>query len=298
YLPFGESIPTGINGRATAQGYQTNNYLDPLKPGFTGKDRDAETGLDYFGARYLSAAQGRFTSADPLLNSGRPWEPQSWNRYAYALNNPLKYVDPDGLWEWAPGDCDNQCQENRERFRAAVELIRQAAKKDSSLNAVVKAIGKENEKTGLGVTFGSLEGNVGAAYNPQTGMMTVDFGRNDATFASRPDLERSGFSREVENASGVLHEATHHADKLAGYDFGIRVGGRNQARDLQRLYNAESRAYGNQVILHRTTDTRPLTFRELWNSSWSTVDQHTIDSAIGRKAQQSVDQVKKELRIE
>ena len=49
---------------------------------FTGKERDAETGLDYFGARYYSAAKGRFTSADPLQNSGRPNIPQSWNRYA------------------------------------------------------------------------------------------------------------------------------------------------------------------------------------------------------------------------
>ena len=56
---------------------------------FTGKERDAETGLDYFGARYLSATQGRFTSGDPFLGGGRPEDPQSWNRYAYARNNPL-----------------------------------------------------------------------------------------------------------------------------------------------------------------------------------------------------------------
>jgi RHS repeat-associated protein len=64
---------------------------------FTGKERDAETGLDYFGARYMSAAQGRFTSPDPFLGSGRPEDPQSWNRYAYARNNPLVYIDPTGL---------------------------------------------------------------------------------------------------------------------------------------------------------------------------------------------------------
>lgn len=55
-----------------------------------------ETGLDYFGARYLSSAQGRFISADPLLSSGHPLNPQTWNRYSYVLNNPLKFVDPDG----------------------------------------------------------------------------------------------------------------------------------------------------------------------------------------------------------
>jgi len=47
-------------------------------------------------ARYYSAGLSRFLSADPDSGSPRLDNPQSWNRYAYALNNPLKYVDPDG----------------------------------------------------------------------------------------------------------------------------------------------------------------------------------------------------------
>src|SRR5690348_11967740 len=85
----------------------------------TGKERDTESGLDYFGARYFSGAQGRFTSPDPLLSSGRPWEPQSWNRYAYTLNNPLRYTDPLGLYEWDK-KCkqgDSTCEANRQQFR-------------------------------------------------------------------------------------------------------------------------------------------------------------------------------------
>jgi RHS repeat-associated protein len=63
----------------------------------TGKERDAETGLDYFGARYMSSAQGRFTSPDPtFLNIWKVISPQRWNLYGYATNNPLRYVDPDG----------------------------------------------------------------------------------------------------------------------------------------------------------------------------------------------------------
>lgn len=42
----------------------------------------------------MSGAQGRFTSADPA--TGSPSDPQSWNGYAYARNNPLLYTDPDG----------------------------------------------------------------------------------------------------------------------------------------------------------------------------------------------------------
>jgi RHS repeat-associated protein len=70
---------------------------------FTSKERDAETGLDYFGARYMSSAQGRFTSPDPLMASAKASNPQTWNRYSYTLNNPLRFVDPDGLD--VPEDC-------------------------------------------------------------------------------------------------------------------------------------------------------------------------------------------------
>ena len=62
-------------------------------------DAPAETGLDYFGARYFSGAQGRFTSPDVInLTSARLLNPSNTlNKYVYAANNPLKYVDPDGL---------------------------------------------------------------------------------------------------------------------------------------------------------------------------------------------------------
>jgi len=67
---------------------------------FTGKERDAETGLHYFGARHYDANLGRFISIDPALISGRPAStltvPQQHNFYAYAINNPYRYVDPDG----------------------------------------------------------------------------------------------------------------------------------------------------------------------------------------------------------
>jgi RHS repeat-associated protein len=63
---------------------------------FTGKERDSETGLDYFGARYFSGAQGRFTSPDPKIFPNAVYDPQSWNKYGYTRNNPLRYVDPDG----------------------------------------------------------------------------------------------------------------------------------------------------------------------------------------------------------
>jgi len=52
--------------------------------------------LDYFGARYFSSTQGRFTSPDEFWKDSQVGDPQSWNKYAYVRNNPLKYIDPEG----------------------------------------------------------------------------------------------------------------------------------------------------------------------------------------------------------
>ncbi len=92
YLPFGEELTGG--SRTTALGYINS---DGARQKFTSKERDTETKLDYFIARYYASAQGRFTSADPLMSSAHVADPQSWNRYTYANNNPLRNIDPDGL---------------------------------------------------------------------------------------------------------------------------------------------------------------------------------------------------------
>lgn len=83
-LPFGDNLtPSGPGPDATEHH-------------FTGKERDTESGLDYFGARYYGSNIGRFMSPDP-----GPYvkhDPQTWNRYAYTRNNPLKYIDPTGMY--------------------------------------------------------------------------------------------------------------------------------------------------------------------------------------------------------
>jgi RHS repeat-associated protein len=61
---------------------------------FTGKDQDPTTGLSYFGARWYDPLIGRFTGVDPV--SFVETNPQSFNRYTYANNNPYKFKDPDG----------------------------------------------------------------------------------------------------------------------------------------------------------------------------------------------------------
>jgi RHS repeat-associated protein len=94
YLPFGEAITvSGANPRQSVQGY---GVAPSVRQQFTSKERDTETGLDYFGARYFSGAQGRFTAPDEPFVDQWEQDPQSWNLYTYGRNNPLRFVDPTG----------------------------------------------------------------------------------------------------------------------------------------------------------------------------------------------------------
>ena len=63
----------------------------PPLAGFTGKERDVETGLDYFGARYYESWSARWLSVDPLANKYPGWSP-----YGYVEDNPVAIVDPHG----------------------------------------------------------------------------------------------------------------------------------------------------------------------------------------------------------
>jgi len=66
----------------------------PNEPGYTGKFEEPDLGIQNFGARWYDPRIGRFLAIDPA--GFDPQNPQSFNRYAYANNNPYKYVDPDG----------------------------------------------------------------------------------------------------------------------------------------------------------------------------------------------------------
>jgi RHS repeat-associated protein len=92
YLAFGEEWFAGMGGRTAGEGY----VADGVRQKFTQKERDNETNLDYFLARYYSSTQGRFTSFDPEGAGARESDPQSWNGYAYAGGNPVLFSDPDG----------------------------------------------------------------------------------------------------------------------------------------------------------------------------------------------------------
>src|SRR5206468_15639 len=77
YMPFGEELPFVAQGSSNARQ-------------FTGHERDSESGMDYMMARYYGSSLGRFESPDPDKGIGLE-DPQSWNKYTYVGNNPLRY---------------------------------------------------------------------------------------------------------------------------------------------------------------------------------------------------------------
>ncbi len=113
-LPFGDGFAESIAASAD----------DPTENHFTGKERDVESGNDYFGARYYNSTTGRFLSLDWSAKSDEPVpyakldNPQSLNLYAYAADNPLRYVDADGHVDVAamcagkPDHCNVEVQQN------------------------------------------------------------------------------------------------------------------------------------------------------------------------------------------
>ena len=103
YEPFGD-----------ARGTQPSS--DITDRGFTGHRENRDIGLTYMSARYYVGEIGRFASADTLVPD--PQNPQSFNRFAYVNNNPLKYTDPSG-------HCAQYAGEDNEALAQCLDLWNQ-----------------------------------------------------------------------------------------------------------------------------------------------------------------------------
>lgn len=143
FMAFGEETYTAQ--RTTNHGYASTPD-DTIRQGYTGYEKDDESGLDFAQARYYNSKHGRFTSVDPLTASANTKDPQTLNRYSYALNTPYKFTDPLGLISENTGadgktkDCTKGCKVNDDFFDVSGLLdkyliVRQTARSAASSSA-------------------------------------------------------------------------------------------------------------------------------------------------------------------
>jgi RHS repeat-associated protein len=204
YYGFGEEAGT------------VSEDLDPMK--FTGHERDLTGGItsdaapniDYMHARYYSAFMGRFLSVDPVLDIKQATKnPQGWNRYAYVLNNPLRFTDPTGRQVACandPKDCRREPPPppppplTKGTLTLGVTVQGTAKTLSGSVTAAVN-VDRQGEVAGS-VTYGR-----GVTTNPASGLVV-------------------GVTGSVTNANSVLSLAGKgtEASATAGRKLGITIG--------------------------------------------------------------------------
>ncbi len=161
YLPFGEELIANQGARSPVMGY----VADDTRQKFTSKERDSETGLDYFLARYYSAIQGRFISPDPLyIELKRLADPQQLNLYNYTRGNPLKFLDPTGLDVTLSGTQQSEYEKRLNGRKGAAFQVK------VENNSVVIVDGKGNAlgKEGLKALGKQLKGGEKQLFNAIT----------------------------------------------------------------------------------------------------------------------------------
>ncbi len=239
---------------------------------FTGKERDQESGLDYFGARYYGSALGRFTSPDwsekpqPVPYADLE-NPQTLNLYTYGHNNPLTVTDPNGhctsdgqqkgFWWCLFNDSD---QDKQDRERAAARQ----AEYQGHRRRIIREYGYDPELVAgqiamamAGPLGGELEAEIAALSSAETnGALTVAEKAEIQAIADKYHTEidvvgsrAAGTGRNVETNLPVGKGANGRSD----IDFPIDAS-HPQLKDLIKDLKAVGGGAGSASTKYSTAD--------------------------------------------
>ena len=223
-------------------------------------------GLDYFDpassvyfslSRNYNPTPGRWMSPDPAgLKAVKLADPQTWNMYAYARNNPATLTDPTGLWVWGKctGDAD-KCDAERQRFRDSVTNAKKAlvdldpkSKEAKELKKTLDKLGEEG-KGRISVSFGDAGKDKNGDRLGRTvgNSITINYDAVDKlASASRLNPNQTA----AVDAGLTTHEGTHPGPAL-----------------FPLLMHTEHAAYFTESGTYQGLHNTDVLFR-LWNEDW------------------------------
>jgi RHS repeat-associated protein len=204
----------GIDERnsTTAIGLRASEQLNRIGSRYTGKERDTESGLDYFGARYYASSMGRWMSPDWSAKAEAvPYSildnPQSLNLYSYGWNNPLSNRDEDGHEiDLTGSDKDKLAEQQRLAANASKtdknglsesSLFKQTTDKDGKTTLTLDKDAAKNFQGSHSDGYNLLTGAINA-----TPVITVQMSNFDS-FTGRPDSNGNVTVNLNRNVSGI-----------------------------------------------------------------------------------------------
>jgi RHS repeat-associated protein len=245
YYPFGEEAT------------EFNQDTERMK--FTGHERDlgslagAGDDLDYMKARFCSPLTARFLAFDPG-SSARPAAPQSWNKYVYANNNPIKNLDPDGRESRAALTLDQDIKAVLDGKMSSQEFQQRNQDRAKGAVAGLALVVPGPEDVALGIAAGtrlgsSILGRIGSFFG--RGAKIFDRGGDASRAAARAtDIEASGqrfFGKAPKGSQNFQTARNADGSTTFRYETPGRVPG------SKAIYEKKVDAQGNTVRVHKRT---------------------------------------------
>ncbi len=232
---------------------------------FAGKERDTESGLDYFGARYYGSTMGRMMSPDPFIpfnlkkDKFQAWisNPQTWNLYAYVRNNPTTLTDPTGLYTANCNDDVKNCSKQIANFD---KTLQQGFKsKNEDIRKAAQAYGTLGEKNGVNVTFANVvdpkHSDVLGTVTAQAGTGGATYDENTKTFQQATQVTMKAGLGGSQLEETALHEGVHVEDRAAivnsingSFDRSLNITGRQSEINAYGLENIFRRSVGLPML--------------------------------------------------
>jgi len=239
YLGFNVCKSTTVLGLRAAE------HLERVRSRYTGKERDTESGNDYFEARYYGSSMGRFMSPDGPFDGSDPDDPQSWNLYSYVQNNPLTNTDPDGH------DCVVQTRtgNNTETVTSSAGTCAGVKVGDGQsatyVNGTVTGVKAGVDGHSIDIGFNSYDGqssgtqNAGAAPIPDSTNLAPGWGNNQQGYNTLGAASKvvTAATVAVGVTFGSVGGAIVATDVLAGGGASLAGVGRSGASVANRLWH-------------------------------------------------------------